>query len=726
MMVLAANADEKRPTARGVWTPTAPVIDGKMDSQWERAPEYGDLIERKPNLRAKPPVNTRFRVLFDTQALYLLVICEDDEPVRALTRQRDTFDVFRDDALSLKIDPALDGRTTLGFVMNPAGARLDYRGINESDFRSEFDAVWRGAVSQDETGWIAEFEIPLAELGIDPASPPDAIGFNISRDHPRFNATYDWSLMPPPYSPISARLYGRITGLSELGKHSDKARAVERPGTGRTVMIPFVTGGFSKEPDQVAVGEFNVGMDLKADVGGGTSVHLTVNTDFANADLDDQVVNLDRFGLFLPEKRDFFLQDLELFSFGRQGSAQLLHTRRVGLRDGQAVPILGGLKLVARPTNTLRFGVLELITRETAEIAWTSHLVGRGLFELGGGSNIGFMVTHRHNLDEPTDYNLAVGLDGAWRGPKQLPLLLEAFTLLSFTGDGAGQADVATGAQRDLRGKPAPGAHVFFTWQDELVRPFIRYEYYAPGLRTDLGFFRRVDVHTARAGVTIEPRIGSGGLEKVSVNLNGGPTFDGTFDELLDWDVFGSVGVVWDAGWRIDVSSAWRTQTVRSDFTVGKDTVIPAGDYDGIEASLGFSSPSVNTVSGSLTAETQQYFGGWLIGANGSITVQPSALVRIDLGGSYAHALFEDDSRDFDAVTVNGRLTFGFTNDLSLALFSGYNLLGELVQIQTRLRYSFLPGSDLYLVYQMDLDAAAAADATAELMSLLLKSTVRF
>ena len=161
------HAEPSRPTIRAAFTESAPTIDGRLDEAlWESAPAGSDFVERTPTLRGEPPVRTTFRVLFDAHALYFGIDCRDDRPdaIRALNRQRDGSAIFRDDAISIKIDPTLDRRTTLGFGMNPIGARIDYRGIDESDFRIEYDMVWQGAAKRVDGGWQAEFRIPFAAL----------------------------------------------------------------------------------------------------------------------------------------------------------------------------------------------------------------------------------------------------------------------------------------------------------------------------------------------------------------------------------------------------------------------------------------------------------------------------------------------------------------------------------------------------------------------------------
>ena len=202
-------------------------------------------------------------------------MCYDDKPPLGLNSVRDSFAIFRDDAVSLKIDPALDGRTTLGFVTNPTGAMLDYRGINEKQFWGSLTPV-DGRSSTSIEGWSAEFRIPWSSLGINPARPPETIGFNVSRDHPRLNATYDWALMSPPFSPISASRYGRINGFAPLKEETGGDE--QRVGLSRSI-LGYVTGGFRRNPNENAIdtdGVYNGGIDASLSLGQKFSARITV------------------------------------------------------------------------------------------------------------------------------------------------------------------------------------------------------------------------------------------------------------------------------------------------------------------------------------------------------------------------------------------------------------------------------------------------------------------
>jgi hypothetical protein len=728
-----ARGDGERPRARALWAVEAPQIDGRLDdAAWSAAPAFDGFVEREPRLRQRPTVDTTFRVVFDLHNLYVGVHCADDRPdeVQGRIRTRDTFEMFHDDVISLKLDPARDRRTTFGFSLGAGGSRMDYQGIDEVEFRVEFDTIWEGAVARTADGWSAEFRVPWESLGVDRHAPPPVMGLNLTRDHARREATYDWSLIPPPFKPTASSQYGTLVGFEELPRRLTEAGE----GTFDYALVPYGLVGFSREPP----GErrriktepvYNAGLDASAQFGAGWRGQLTVNTDFAQVDLDDQVVNLTRYGLFLPEKRDFFLKDQDLFRFGLPQEAQLLHTRRIGLRGSGAVPIMGGLKTVGQASDWMRLGLIEVVTRPKAGEPWESHLVARGRAEVGGGSNVGLMMTHRQSLEGAADRNMVLGVDGAFRGTG-VPLLVESFGLMSITGADAGAPERATGGAGtgSVTGtptdRPVAGGGVQATWRGELFRPSLAYTYLHPKLRADLGYFRRVGIHRWGAELEVEPRIGRLGLEKLTLEARGdvvASALDAT--EILDWGAEGAATLDWDSGFEAGAVVDYRFEVVEEDFTVGRRTTIPAGTYEMLRVNLWATTPGHLPVSGEVGFTGRDFYDGRLLGVAAYLSARPSRLVRMSVGAGYDDVRFADRRRDFASVVVNSKVSFGFTPDLGLDLFVGWNRLEELLLGHARLRWTWAPGSDVFLVYQAEADDDFAAE---RYQSLLLKATWRW
>ena len=736
--LVASALAERRPRARAIWTDRPPRIDGRLDDPvWKATRSYTGLRERRPRLDRRPPVRTNFWAAYDQAALYFAVHCQDSqaERIRALSRARDKTAIYSDDSVSIKIDAEHDHRTTIGFMVNPAGAQLDYRAINESDFRTEFDAVWQAAASRTADGWTVEFRIPHAALGLDPSRLPKQIGFNVTRDHARRAGTYDWALLAPPFGAVAASRYGHLTLVDAERHRSEKPALVSQrlhTDQRQLAIIPYALGGFRRRPvtaeDAIAKGlkaeaEYEAGFDARFEIGSGWRIQATANTDFAQVDIDNQVANLTRFDLFFPEKRDFFLRDFELFAFGREAEAQLLYTRRIGLDQGRPIPILGGSKAVGRVGKRLRVGTAYLVTRPGGDLPWTSNWISRALVELDGGSNLGTMLTYRQSLEDRSDYNWVVGIDGAWRSV-QTPLLLQAFSVLSLSGAGAGELPPSGGTER-RSDKPQSGVAFDLFWRGRLWRPSLGYAYFAPGLRADLGFFQRVGIHQAATGLTFEPRIERWGIEKFTLELWGNFVLRATNADLLDWANGLKGTLLWDTGIFASLWFEQSAENVIKDFTLGQRTPIAADRYDMSRVTVDFGTiePWPWPLAINLGATYRNFYGARLLGVAGGFTLNWSLLWRCGVQANADRIIFSDPNKNITSATLNGNFALSFTRNLVLDTLVGWNRLDAFLRLQARVRWRFVAGSDLFVVYQHD---SFDNRAKTRFQSLLLKVTYRW
>ncbi|MEY3013100.1 MAG: hypothetical protein RIT45_1835 [Pseudomonadota bacterium] len=697
--------DAEAPRARAVVRRGPIVIDGRLDDPgWQDAPWHAGFTERKPGLGAAPPVETRFRVAFDRSFLYVAVFCGEPDPSKLVARSttRDSFAIFNDDAISIKLDPLHDQRTTVGLVLNPVGARLDYRGVNERSMRREWDAIWTGAAQRVPGGWGAEFRVAWSVLGIDPDSAPPVLGLNFSRDHASRNATYDWALMPPPYTPITASRYGHLEGLEALAGLPAEVSATQQDGARDRglLVLPWGLGGWNSAGEGRADG----GIDVFAQRGRWRG-QVTVNTDFAQADVDDAIVNLGRFSLRMPEKRDFFLRDMERFGFGDADGASAFYSRRIGLDAGRVVPILGGLKVTGDVGDRVRLAALDVATQSVTARDGQSALpaanatVLRGQVELGGGSNVGAIVTHRQSLQALRDANTVVGVDGALRGGRS-PLLIEAFAMASHRGSDAsrGTRDVGATAGSEAEGERFGGAAgVRATWRGRLVRPGLRYAWTGQGMRADLGFLPRVGVHETDAELVVEPRFQSYGLERLRLEAAGGAVLAEADGRLLDRNVSAGFDLVWNAGWLVGAEVERLSETVQTPVEL-IDVVVPTGVYPMNRWLIGFETPGVRAVSGWLDLEGRDLYGGQATIATCGLTLRPGTWLRLEAGGTLGRLTIADH-RAWVGL-VNARASIGFSPDLNLDLYGGYDHADHRVPWMARLRWTWRRGSDLFAVLQ--------------------------
>ena len=338
-------------------TAQPPRLDGVLDEpEWESAAVIDEFVQQEPSEGEPATERTVVRIMYDAEALYIGMEAYDSEDggVIATEMRRDSRQLLDEDNFQIILDTFNDSRSGYMFVTSPLGAKLEQQIAEEgegsystSSFNSsnsniniDWDGVWNVATQQTDQGWIAEIEIPMVTMRF-PETDRQIWGLNFMRNIRRKNEQAYWAPIPKGYDLTRVSLAGTMTGLSGVDRGMDLR------------VTPYVLGAGRQDRNTAAAfdgsGFNDVGLDVKYGVAPGLNLDVTLNTDFAQGEVDEQQVNLTRFPLFFPEKRDFFLENAGMFSvksqqaFGRV--ADLFFTRRIGLVDGQPVPILGGTRL---------------------------------------------------------------------------------------------------------------------------------------------------------------------------------------------------------------------------------------------------------------------------------------------------------------------------------------------------------------------------------------------
>jgi Domain of unknown function (DUF5916) len=416
------RAQDARRSVMAVATAQAPAIDGRLfDAPWQAAPAMTGFIQREPTDGAPGTERTEFRVLFDQDAIYVGVWAWDSHPAEIVPGDaiRD-YEVTDADAVIMVFDTYRDEQNGFVFGTTPAGIEYDGQvasagsgggfflggGSNNSrrfqagaggGFNKNWDGSWEVATSQDGEGWYAEFRIPFSTLRY--GSDVDSWGFNMSRRVRRLNEEVFWSSVPREFGLYRLDFAGDLAGLDPPFRRSVTA-------------TPYVLGSTERN---YAAGdtEFDenaeVGGEAKIQVTQGLTLDLTVNTDFAQVEVDDAQVNLTRFPLLFPEKRPFFLENAGFFTVGG-GGADLFFSRRIGIDAGSPVPIKGGGRFSGR-TQGLNVGLLHIQTDGVLEGSGrNAYSVARVAKELPSRSRIGALFTDRRS-DLDADENQTYAVD---------------------------------------------------------------------------------------------------------------------------------------------------------------------------------------------------------------------------------------------------------------------------------------------------------------------------
>ena len=661
-------------------------IDGLLSEPiWQSAEAATGLRQREPLEGVAATERTEVRILFDSNTLYVGVVAHDRYPDKIIARtlQRDKimepeFDgkpqFAGDDAVAILLDPFHDHRNAVIFATNPNGAEFEALLTEEGrEFNIDWRAVWQVAAQKLPQGWSAEFAIPFRTLRYPTNSGDQPWGFNVYRVIRRKNEEVLWSAWSRDnegFARVSRA--GHLTGMVDL----------PRPSVNLEVK-PFLLSGLTKELEESA--DFNTnqkldaGFDAKWEVRPGLLLDLTLNTDFAQVDVDDEQVNLTRFDLFFPEKRDFFLENSGIFEFGFRGIFEpppflLFFSRRIGIHDDGEVPVIGGARLTGR-IGKQTIGLLNTVTKKAFGEPRTNFAVARVKRDIGGSNYIGAILTDRRTSQ---NWNSGTGVD--WSFWPTGALNLQGFYARTFTS-GAGGDDYAYRLGIDFASDHFGlfGQHI--TVGDEA--------------NAEMGFITRTDMRRTDGFSRITTRPQILGLRALNFFVQGLYLTRIDF-EKQDWQYGVGINPEWHSGEQIIAFYNRSFTRLDEEFDL-EDIVIDPGDFPSYELGI-FGNTSRNR---SLVYSTQNFFrgffGGDLQSLNNNLTLSVGSNLALAFGYGYNHVDVPNGS--FTAHLASLRLSYAFSTRLVANALLQYNSLDNRISTNFRLNFVHRPGSDLFVVF---------------------------
>ena len=675
----------RRPVAHARRVEQGPEIDGDVlgEAVWAAASPQTGFRQNTPDEGEPASERTEVRIVYTDDAIYFGVVCFVGDPATIIVSdaRRDS-SLVETDSFQIVLDTYRDLQNGFVFGTNPAGLEYDGQLTNEGEgsggiggglvvrsgsqqqrgsgggFNLNWDGVWQVATEVTDVGWTAEFAIPFRTLRY-ASGAAQTWGINLQRNIRHRNEQSYWAPLPRQFNLNRLSLAGELRGL-------------EVPPPRNLQLNPYVLGkALRRDADTRATALGDVGADLKYSVTPSLTLDLTYNTDFAQVEVDDQQINLDRFNLFFPEKRPFFLENAGLFSVGQPGELELFFSRRIGIGDdGVPIPIRGGGRLSGQVGANTHIGVLNMETapvdprgRETgsADARGTpanNYTVARVRQDLPNRSNVGAIVVNRAAtgaLAGPDDVNRSYAVDGRWG-------IGETVTLSGFAAGTETPGDTA-------------GAHAYnfaASYESERYRYGGGFTEVGPGFNPEAGFYarrayRRVDGAFRTA---FRPDNGIGFHEwtpHAAIFLI--RDFD-TGQVESDWIHLDNT-MEWRNGFWASTALNLTTEGVFEPFEIFPGVVVPAERYDHAEAQLRF-----RTDQGApLSLEFFSVFGG-LFGGRRS-TVGPRLSLRL---GERFNTQVSWDRNDLDlpggAFVTNLsrlRLNYSFTPRVFVQALVQYN-----------------------------------------------------
>jgi hypothetical protein len=680
-------------------------VDGKLDeAEWAQATPLSDFLQVEPHQRAPATVRTVVRVLFDEKALYIGARCEDPEGSRGL-QQRDLrrdFDWSTADAFGITLDTLGDGRNAFGFFVNPWGAQLDLQVIDDQLYEDKWDTVWGSAVTRDDGGWTVELAIPWKSLRT--VKGLSEWGFNVVRSSRRLNEMSVWSPHPRTYSPFRMSYAGVLDGFTPPdpqwldGQLRPYAIArIGRVGDAPFSVAPTVGGEATWQPTAQSV------------------LDVTANTDFAETDVDQRVVNLGRFSVYFPERRQFFLESAGVFASGEEGFLQPFFSRRIGLSDdGVVVPINAGGRFVWRDTQRSA-GALVVNTAPVDGVGGSLFALGRYTHNLGDESRAGGMLVFRQDFAKGSLLavsNLVPVVDGLFRsGP-----LTVSSTLMGSVTQTEGQAAKLGGA-----------GNVTLQLQGNWGGLGGTLDGLSPDFDARAGFISRTEVATASTFYYLDLRpkwlpsfVRSMGEYGEAYQVRS--TRTGAFEEAnVYWRPLYVHFKHGDSAY-VDASHSW--QVLTDEFAPVPGVNVPVGHYQYDTLGFGGASEPSRIFSANARVKVGRYFRADFVQAQGGVSFSPVPHVLV--AGSYQYNHF--DGQDVQAGGAQTHLILGearLSLNPKLQLISSYqrDTAGNVSVLNARIAWEFLPLSFLYLVFTDTRQAFAAVDAPVREQRIVLKAT---
>lgn len=678
----ASNDPPTSSEVTAIFVEEAPRIDGELDDAvWQSIDPIRDFIQIWPEDGATATEQSEVRIAYDRDYLYFAFKFYDQNPdlIRAKNLERGGRN-DRDDHAYIALDTYQDKRNAYLFEMNALGTQDDATITDEGLTLDSFswDAVFRSETVIDDEGWTLEVSIPFRQLRF-PKGDDLSFGLMLSRMINRKNERVMWPRIGlefgNSFSALSAvSQYGTLKGLKNI-----------RRGKNIEIKPYVITGAQHARPD-LALDETDneitsdLGVDVKYGITSNLTLDLTVNTDFAQVEADNVQLNLTRFSLFFPEKREFFLERSGLFEHGNPRSTQTFFSRRIGLAD----QILAGARMTGQ-VGRFSVGFLNIETGDKMNdflgTGSANNMVARVRTNLFPRATAGAIFT---NLDEDGHYNRAAGFDVQYRFLTASEF--EAwYTNVWDTDD----------ALNDAAG------HVRLNLENDLYEAGARFTSVGRNYNPALGFVRRRNIREYDSNLSYKPLVSIPGLEAIRrLNLETEYTYIEDQDGTKQTTAF-EVGARADFNRRDRIGFEIERQFERLDqsFFIRPDAEIPADTYTFTQFELGGETDSSRRLFGGGGITTGTFFNGNRTDLNASVGFRQSQ--HLVLEGEVNHSIIDlpITNGEFDATTLSLSILGAVNRDLFARALIQYDNFSRDLQANIRVNWIHTPGSDLFFVF---------------------------
>lgn len=678
LLALFAHGAAPKPALQAHPLPVAPTLDGGIseDPAWRNAPIATDFTQTRPFLGEPASERTEVMVGYTDDTLYIAARLFDSQPERMITgdSRRDS-DINETESFQLILDGFLDRQNALFFGTSPAAVQFDAQVIKEGTsggFNSDWDTSWEVQTQIHSWGWSVEMAIPFRALRYAGAArgAPQSWGINFQRTLQRKREVSYWSALDQQFGLTRVSEAGTLTGLVVPSRRSLN-------------VIPYALARANRGGELTGTDkDTEVGVDLKLTLTPSLTLDATYNTDFAQVEADELQVNLDRFSLFFPEKRAFFLENAGQFEVGAPEETELFFSRRIGVGPGGiAQPIEGGLRLSGKVGNRTNVGLLHMRTEDSGALSGNDYSVARINQELGARSTLGAIFVERQG-QRSDDYNRTYAIDGRWG--------IGRFNTI--------EGYIAQSETPGRRGDDHAGRirynHASTDWSG-----IVGYSKVGDNFNPEVGFLTRRNYE--KADLVLLRRIRPAnlwGLHELRPHIS----YRGFFDDTGFYET-GFLHIdnhwEWRSGAEIHTGINFTHEGVQQAFEINEGTFVQPGEYDHSEADIKLWTNQGAPFSSRLDIRRGGFFGGDRTSLTSTFRWRPGETFSGELRWNYNDIDLPVSNGDFKVNVASMRLSYSFTPKILLQALVQHDDRSGLVA--TNLRFAWLQSANtgLYLVY---------------------------
>jgi hypothetical protein len=677
------------PVARAFFLAEPPSLDGRVldDRAWQGVKALSGFWQTRPNEGTPATQKTEVYVGYTRDALYIGAVLRDDEPEKliAASSRRDA-DLDESDSFLVVLDSFRDRQNGFVFGTNPAGAEYDGQVTKEGNsdrfgsgggsFNLNWDTTWVVKTVTSDLGWSTEMMIPFKSLRYG-SGEVQTWGVNFQRNILRNNEVAYWAPLDRQHNLHHVSQAGSIEAIRVQPQRNLK-------------LTPYVLGKASR--GGVLSGtdfDTKAGFDVKYSLTPSLTLDATYQTDFAQVETDELQLNLDRFSLFIPERRQFFLENSDRFSVGVEEEVELFFSRRIGIGPGgQQIPIDGGVRLSGRIASHTNLGLLQMRSDGVPGVAaQNDYTVVRVDQELPGRSSLGALVVNRngdgsHLLSNGDDYNRTYAVDGRWGvGPH---LQLNGYFAKTETPG-------LSGRDRSFAFRSS--------YSSEKWSVNARYTEVGDAFNPEAGFLSRTDYRKYDGYVM--RRLRPDNLWRL-YELRPHISYRGYWD----FNGFQKTGYLhadnhweWKNGHEIHTGTNFTHEGVSDPFPIVSGVIVPAGTYDHQEAQIVFRSDAGEPMSGELRVNAGGYFGGDRVSVTPTFRYRTGEKFSSEFSLSHNRIDLPVPNGSFDVNLARMRLSYSFSPRLSIQGLLQYDDQKDLLAANLRFAWLQSANTGLYLVY---------------------------